>query len=152
MTEQPPQARGTQVWRPCGRAFFVYYVAMAIAFFGPMINPAVGVPVWLGIVFGLLVAAGVAYNKVGQEYSLTPQGVVKIWRWPVHQQLIAWENVGSIEVRRGLTQTLLQVGNVVIQDRTGGEEMFWYGLLHPKEVKAALEKLRPEKTGAEGEG
>jgi hypothetical protein len=98
------------------------------------------------------VAAGVAYNKFGQEYRLTSQGVVKIWRWPVHQQLITWENAGSIEVRRGLTQTLLQVGNVVIHDKSGGEEMFWYGLLHPKEVKEVLEKMRPGKTGSEGEG
>ena len=96
MTEGVGQSGAVRIWRPCGRAFFVYYVAVAVAIFGPMINPAVGVPVWLGVLLGLLVAVAVAYHKFGQEYRLTPQGVMKIWRWPHRQQFIAWESVGEV--------------------------------------------------------
>jgi len=35
------------------------------------------------------------------------------------------------------------VGNVVIKDKSGGPEMFWFGLANPKEVKAELERRRP---------
>ena len=33
-----------------GRAFLVHYVALAICFVGPLINPAAGLPPWLGLV------------------------------------------------------------------------------------------------------
>ncbi len=130
------------VWRPCHRAFFVYYVAMAIFFFGPLINPEVGLSPRLGFVLGLMVAAAVAYQWT-QEYRLTEKGLSKIRRWPARRQEIAWENVGEIQVRRGFTQTMLRVGNVSIQDKSGGPLMFWFGLSNPKEVKEIIEKNRP---------
>ena len=52
---------GDLVFKPCARAFFVYYVAMALVFFGPRINPEVGLPVWLGTVLGVIVLAAVIY-------------------------------------------------------------------------------------------
>lgn len=132
------------VYKPCGRAFFVYYVAMALCFLGPRLNPAVGVPVWLGTVLGLLLVAVVVYMKWGQEYRLTPQGVVKVIRWPSSQrQEIAWGSLGEVQVVRGLTQTLLRVGNLILQDHSGGPEMFWFGLANPKEVKEEIERRRP---------
>ena len=63
------------IFTPCGRAFFVYYVAMALGFLGPRINPDVGLPVWLGTVLGLIVVAAVIYMKWGQEYRITSQGM-----------------------------------------------------------------------------
>jgi len=132
------------IFTPCGRAFFVYYVAMALCFLGPRINPDVGLPVWLGTVLGLIVVAAVVYMKWGQEYRITSQGVVKISRWPSpRRQEISWTGLGEVLVRRGLTQTLLQVGNLLIKDVSGGPEMFWFGLANPKEVKEEIERRRP---------
>lgn len=131
-----------QVWRPCARAFFVYYVAMAVFFFGPHLNPEVGLSPWLGFILGMIVLAGVAYQWT-QEYHLTARGLSKVWRWPERRQDIPWENVGEIQVARGFTQTMLRVGNVRIHDKTGGPEMFWFGLPNPKEVKEIIEKSRP---------
>jgi hypothetical protein len=132
------------IFTPCGRAFFVYYVAMALCFLGPRINPDVGLPVWLGTVLGLILVAAVVYMKWGQEYRITSQGVVKISRWPSpRRQEISWTGLGEVLVRRGLTQTLLQVGNLLIKDVSGGPEMFWFGLANPKEVKEEIERRRP---------
>ncbi|OGR06807.1 MAG: hypothetical protein A3K23_02075 [Desulfobacca sp. RBG_16_58_9] len=132
------------VYTPSGRAFFVYYVAMALCFLGPRINPDVGLPVWLGTVLGLILVAAVVYLKWGQEYRITSQGVVKISRWPSpRRQEISWTGLGEVLVRRGLTQTLLQVGNLLIKDASGGPEMFWFGLANPKEVKEEIERRRP---------
>jgi hypothetical protein len=135
---------GERAYTPCGRAFLVYYVAMALCFLGPRLNPEVGVPVWLGTVLGLMVVAVVVYMKWGQEYRLTPQGVVKLIRWPSPQrQEISWANLGEVVVVRGLTQSLLQVGNLILKDKSGGPEMFWFGLANPKEVKAEIGRRRP---------
>jgi len=132
------------IYKPCGRAFLVYYVAMAICFLGPRLNPEVGLPVWLGTILGLILVAVVIYMKWGQEYRVTSQGVAKLIRWPAPQrQEISWANLGEVTAVRGLTQTLLQVGNVIIKDKSGGPEMFWFGLANPKEVKAELERRRP---------
>jgi len=135
---------GDLVFKPSARAFFVHYVAMFLVFVGPRLNPAVGLPVWLGTVLGLIVLAAVIYQKYGQEYRVTSMGVVRSWRWPSpRKQEIAWENLGEILVLRGLTQTILQVGNLAFRDKAGGSELFWYGLLNPKDVKDLIERKRP---------
>jgi hypothetical protein len=142
--DKPPTPEGDRSFRPCGRAFLVYYVAIAICFLGPRINPAVGLPVWLGTVLGLIVLAAVVYMKFGQEYRVTSRGVVKVIRWPApREQVIAWGNLGEVQLLRGLTQTILRVGNLLIKDLSGGPEMFWFGLADPKEVKALIEGKRP---------
>lgn len=132
------------IFKPCGRAFFVYYVAMFLCFAGPRLNPEVGVPVWLGTILGVLVVLAVVYMKYGQEYRVTARGVAKAVRWPSPRtQEITWANLGDVVVTRGLTQTMLQVGNLVLMDKTGGPELFWFGLLNPKEVKEAIDARRP---------
>ena len=137
-------ASGEMVFKPSARAFFVHYVAMALVFFGPRLNPEVGLPVWLGTILGLIVLAAVIYQKYGQEYRVTSRGVVRVWRWPSpREQEIAWENLGEILVLRGLTQTILQVGNLAFRDKAGERKLFWYGLLNPKDVKDLIERKRP---------
>ncbi len=133
MAATEPATSGDLIFKPCARAFFVHYVAMALVLFGPRLNPAVGLPVWLGTLLGLIVLGAVIYQKYGQEYRVTSRGVARVWRWPSpREQEIAWENLGEILVLRGLTQTVLQVGNLAFQDKAGGAEMFWYGLAQPQ--------------------
>jgi hypothetical protein len=138
MTE-PENPQATRVFRPCGRAFFVYYVAMAICFLGPRINPAAGLPAWLGLILGIVVVVAVIYMRWGQEYHLTPRGVSKVWPWSGRRVDIPWDNLGEVVVRRGLTQSLLRVGNLLIQDKSGGPGLFWFGLPNPKAVKDLIE-------------
>jgi hypothetical protein len=137
-----PGPGAEQVFRPCGRAFFVYYVAMFIVFAGPRINPAVGLPVWLGTVLGLILVAAVVYMKYGQEYRLTSTRVAKVWRWPARRQEIVFKDIEEVFVLKGLTQSLLQVGNLLIKNKGGGGDMFWFGLMNPKEVKALIDGRR----------
>jgi hypothetical protein len=127
------------VWRPSYRAFFVYYVAIAVAVFGPLINPTLGVPPWLGFVLGLAIFAALALRKFGQEYRATPQGLKRVSSWPAVEEEIAWAEVEEIKVERGLTQTLLNAGNLVIQDKKGVTRLSWERLADPKGVKAVLE-------------
>ena len=74
---------------------------------------------------------------------MTAKGLVKVWRWPDRRQEISWENLGEVRVLRGLTQSLLLVGNLLIKSKAGAEEMFWFGLANPKEVQAVIEGRRP---------
>ena len=116
---------------------------MAICFFGPAINPEAGLPQWLGLIIGLILIVVVAYQKWGQEYRLNQQGLCHLWPWQGQRQEIAWEDLGEIEIRRGFTQTLLNVGNLFMMDKTGRQQMVWFGLADPKGVKAAIEARRP---------
>jgi hypothetical protein len=131
-----------QVFRPVERAFFVYYVALAVCFLGPPLNPAVGVPVWVGVLAGLAVLAAVIYMR-SQEYRLTSRGLEKVSRLGGQRQEIPWERLGEVEVRRGLTQSLLHVGNLLMKDTCGGPDMFWFGLADPKSVKDLIDGRRP---------
>ncbi|MGP8051117.1 MAG: hypothetical protein ACLPYB_10970 [Desulfobaccales bacterium] len=45
-------------------------------------------------------------------------------------------------MRRGLSQSILRVGNLVIADKSGGPEMFWLGLANPKEVQEEIARRR----------
>ncbi len=140
------------VIKPCGRAFFVYYVAIAICLVGPRLNPNVRLfgdfyfSVGLGTILGLILIALVVYLKAGREYRISERGVLMVLRWPSpRQQEITWPNLGDVLVRRGLTQTILKVGNLIIQDKAGGPQMFWFGLADPKEIKEDIERRRPVK-------
>ena len=144
MAATEPGTSGDLVFKPCARAFFVYYVAMALVVLGPRLNPRVGLPVWLGTMLGVIVLAALLYQRYGTEFRVTSRGVVRVRRWPSpREQEIAWENLGEILVLRGLTQTMLQVGNLAFRDKAGGPEMFWYGLLNPKDVKDLIDGKRP---------
>ncbi len=149
MAEAKPEA-AEEVIKPCGRAFLVYYVAIAIFLLGPRLNPDVRVfgvfhfSVAVGTVLGLVVIALVIYLKMGREYRITPRGLMTVWRWPSpRQEEITWGNLGDVLLRRGLIQTILRVGNLIIQDKADGPEMFWFGLSDPKEIQAEIERRRP---------
>lgn len=131
------------VWHPSYRAFLVYYVAIAVAVFGPLINPAVGVPPWVGFVLGLAVLAALALRKFGQEYRATSQGLKRVSFWPAVEEELAWPEVGEIKVQRGLTQTLLNAGSVIVYNKQGQPRLSWERLADPKGVKAALEARKP---------
>jgi hypothetical protein len=144
MAANESSTSGDLVFKPCGRAFFVYYVAMALVVLGPRLNPAVGLPVWLGTLLGIIVLAALLYQRYGTEFRVTSRGVVRVRRWPSpREQEIAWENLGEILVLRGLTQTVLQVGNLAFRDEAKNSDMFWYGLPNPKDVKDLIEAKRP---------
>ena len=132
-------------------AFYLYYVAMAICWVGPQLNPAFAERIFLspqvGFLLGVLLLAGVIYLKYGQHYEMDAEGVKKTYRYPPRQELIRWQEIQTIIVRAGLTQTLLGIGNVAIQPRQGaGHEMVWYGLESPKLVKSLLERGLDEST------
>ncbi len=149
MPEQEKAPAPEHILVPCGRAFFVYYVAMVIFLLGPRLNPNVRIfgnfhfsPA-VGTLLGLALAALVVYLKLGREYRISQQGLATQWRWrSPRQQEITWEDLGDIRLRPGLTQSLLRVGNHVIEDKIGGPELFWYGLANPKEVQEEIERRR----------
>ena len=124
-------------------AFYLYYVAIAICWFGPQLNPAFAAKIFLtplvGFCLGLLLLGGVFYLKYGQQYEMDTAGVKISWRYPPRQQFIRWQDISKITVRAGLTQTLLGIGHIAIQPHQG-EEIVWYGLESPKTVKTLLER------------
>ena len=142
MTQETMTKGSEQTWRPAPRAFFVCYVAFFLCFLGPLINPEAGLPLWLGVLLGLGILVMVAYRLWGQEYRVSSRGLSEAWKWPARQEEIPWQQIGDIQVRRGLTQSLLNVGNLVILDKTGRQQMLWYGLADPKGVKAEVDARR----------
>ncbi len=152
MAEKAMAPAPEKILVPCSRAFFVYYVGIVIFLLGPRLNPEVRIfgvfhfSVAVGTLLGLVLIALVVYLKLGREYRLSPQGLATRWRWPSpRQQEITWENLGEVLLRRGLTQSILRVGNLVIEDKSGGPEMFWFGLANPKEVKEEIDRRRPRR-------
>ncbi len=144
MADNEISASGDLVFKPCARAFFVYYVAMAIVFLGPRINPEAGLPVWLGTLLGVIIVVAVIYLKYGQEYHISARGVARVWRWPApRQHEITWENLEDVRVLRGFTQSLLHVGNLAIKDKSGGAALFWFGLSNPTGIKDLIYRKRP---------
>ena len=149
MHSEEHAAATKKVFTPAWGAFYLYYVAIAICWFGPQLNPEFARRIFLsptlGLLLGLLLLAAVCYLKFGQQYEMDASGVRRVQRYPAREDRLSWEDIRSITVRVGLTQTLLGVGNVVIQPRYG-EEMVWYGVESPKLVKNLLERARDEFT------
>ena len=144
--EKAPEASVT-VLEPAWRSFFVYYVAIFICWFGPHLNPEFAARLWLspnlGLALGIILLAGVVYMKWGSEYRLTATGVQKVRRSPPAREELAWDQIARLEVQRGLTHTLLDIGNIAIKPRQGlGSEIVLTGVSHPKLVKELMENLR----------
>lgn len=142
----------TKVFTSAWAAFYLYYVAIAICWLGPQLNPAFAARIFLtplvGFVIGLLLLGGVLYLKYGQQYQMDAEGVKIIYRYPPREVLIRWHEIDKITVRAGLTQTILRLGNIAITRQGAGEEMVWYGLESPKLVKSFLERGLDESTAA----
>lgn len=149
MNDQEKQMRPTKVFTTSWAAFYLYYVAMAICWFGPQLNPEFASRIFLtptvGMLLGLVLLGAVFFLKFGQHFAMDSEGVRRIQRYPAREDLIRWSDIDSINVRVGLTQTFLRVGSVVIRPRHG-EEMVWYGVESPRLVKTLLERGRDEFT------
>ncbi len=132
---------------PSWRAFHVYYVAIFLCWFGPHLNPEFARQLWLspriGLVLGIILAAGVVYMKWSQEYRITLEGVERIRRYPPEKEKLRWEEVARLEVQRGLTHTLLDVGNIVVMPRDGARQaIVLSGVRAPKHIRDFMEHLR----------
>lgn len=149
MTDQDQPVRPRQIFTTSWAAFYLYYLAMAICWFGPQLNPEFATRIFLtptlGMLLGLVLLGAVLFLKFGQYYEMDATGVRKVQRYPARADLLRWSEIRSVSVRVGLTQTLLRVGSVVIEPHQG-EEMVWYGVESPKLVKNLLERGRDEFT------
>ncbi|MFP3867064.1 MAG: hypothetical protein ACLFUU_02750 [Desulfobacteraceae bacterium] len=137
----------TRVLSPSWRAFLVYYVAIALCVLGPYLNPQfsqqLGLTPQRGLIIGIILLLGVFYLKWNQEYHISPQGISRIRRFPAQLERLAWTEVDQIEMRRGLTQTLLRVGNVIVKPQSADKSVIMlYGIEHPKEIKELMERAR----------
>jgi hypothetical protein len=150
MSNIEPKTISRKIFSSAWAAFYLYYVAIAICWLGPQLNPTFAARILLtpesGFVLGLLLLGGVLYLKYGQYYEMDAEGVKITWRYPPRQRLIRWQEIDKITVRVGLTQTILGVGNIAIQPQGAGEEMVWYGLESPKLVKTFVERGLDEST------
>jgi hypothetical protein len=143
MNNSEPDTTPKKVFHSSWAAFYLYYVAIAICWLGPSLNPTFADRIFLtpviGFILGLLLFGGVLYLKIGQHYEMDAAGVKTVWRYPPREQIIRWQEIDTITVRAGLTQTILGIGNVAVQPRQG-EEMVWYGVESPKLVKTLMER------------
>jgi hypothetical protein len=150
MSDIEPKTSPKMLFASSWAAFYLYYVAIAICWIGPQLNPTFAARMFLtpelGVILGLLLLGGVLYLKYGQYYEMDVEGVKITWRYPPRQRRLRWQEIDKITVRAGLTQTILGVGSIDIQPRDAGEEMVWYGLESPKLVKSFLERGLDEST------
>ncbi len=149
MTEETSTGMPKKVFSTSWAAFYLYYVAIAICWFGPQLNPEFAARILLsptlGMFLGLVLLAAVFFLKFGQHYEMDAEGVRKVQRYPARQDLLRWQDIRQISVRIGLTQTLLGVGSIVIHPHQG-EEMVWYGVESPRIIKNLLERALDEFT------
>ncbi|MGQ9920104.1 MAG: hypothetical protein ACUVRZ_02120 [Desulfobacca sp.] len=143
MTHQERQPQPKKIFTTSWAAFYLYYVAIAICWFGPQLNPEFAARIFLsptlGMLLGLILLGAVLFLRFGQHFEMDAEGVRRIQRYPAREELLRWHEIRAIAVCSGLTQTLLRVGDVVIQPHEG-ENMVWYGLESPKAVKNLLER------------
>jgi hypothetical protein len=133
---------------PSWRSFFTYYVMIFLCWFGPQLNPEfsgqLNLSPELGLVLGIILLLAVCYQKWGQTYGISPEGVKKIRRFPAGEEELSWDEVDKIEVQRGLTQNMLSIGNIVFTRRDAArKEMVFYGVVNPNEIRKLIERERP---------
>jgi hypothetical protein len=147
--EQMPNENAVpeKVLTPSWRAFFNYYIATVLCWFGPHLNPEfagqLGLTPDRGLILGLILLAAVWYLKYGQEYRLSETGIAKVKRFPKGEEALEWDEVQRFEMRRGILFIWLNIGNIsVIPRQAGRQPLVLSGVPDPKEVIRVMEKYR----------
>jgi hypothetical protein len=138
----------TMSFSPSWRSFFTYYVMIFLCWFGPQLNPEfsgqLNLTPELGLVLGIVLLLAVCYQKWGQNYYISPEGVKKIRRFPAGEEALSWDEVDKIEVQRGLTQNMLSIGNIVFTRRDSArQDLVFHGVVNPNEIRKLIERERP---------
>jgi hypothetical protein len=138
----------TMSFSPSWRSFFTYYVMIFLCWFGPQLNPEfsrqLNLTPELGLVLGIVLLLAVCYQKWGQNYYISSEGVKKIRRFPAGEEELSWDEVDKIEVHRGLTQNMLGIGNIVFKLRDSArQDMVFHGVINPNEIRKLIERERP---------
>jgi membrane protein YdbS with pleckstrin-like domain len=130
-------------FRPVWKSFSVYIFGAALFFFGPMINPQGPVSPALSELIATLFACFVLIKRYTNIYRVGADAVTHETSFPRHRVVtLPIEQIGRIDLRRGITQRLLGVAHVHLY-RKGEEEpaIRLFGVPRPDDFRRLLLEL-----------
>jgi uncharacterized membrane protein YdbT with pleckstrin-like domain len=140
----PGEEKDLLTIRPAWKSYFVFYAAIVIFGFGPVLNPDVGLKPSLGRAVALLLVFFVIYRKKTTKYRVTSARVIRETGGlglGINKDL-PLEEIASISVRRGITHRLLGIGHLQFQARSSNQlDLWWFGITNPFQVVRDIERL-----------
>ena len=129
--------------KPAWRSFFVYYTAILIFTFGPAVNPEAGLGQVSGIILSAILLGFVVFRQKTTFYRVTRAEILKEIRFSgkVFKKSTPQKDVTGIAVRRGAVHRLIGLGHLQFQSRTGKNDLWWYGVDNPFDLKKKLEQI-----------
>ena len=130
--------------RPAWKSYFVFYAAIVIFGFGPLLNPEAGLKPSLGAAIALLLVFFVIYRKITTRYRVTSARVIRetVGLGLGVKKDLPLEEIASISVRRGITHRFLGIGHLHFQARSSNQpDLWWFGITNPFQVVKDIERL-----------
>ena len=133
-------------FRPAWLSYFVFYTAAAIFIFGPMLNPEYASYRVQGLFVAALILVFVVLRRTTTLYSWRENGFTVNNGIPhAKDEEIPFPNISEVELRRGLTQRVLGIGNVALHLKSPpGQVRILYGIRSPVQFKERLMQLLDE--------
>jgi len=127
-------------FRPAWSSYFVFYVAAALFILGPMYNPEYAPYRVQGLVVSALILAFVVLRRSTTLYIWKEDGFLINNGIPhSRDEEIPFGNISTVELRRGLTQRMLGIGNVALHLKSPeGQVRVLYGVRAPVQFRDRL--------------
>ena len=137
--------------RPAWSSYFVFYTAAALFLLGPQVNPQYAPYRTEGLVICGLIAAFVILRRSTTAYTWTDGVLIVNNGIPGgRDEEIPFANIDSVELRRGLTQSALGIGNLALHLKSPqGEVRVLYGVRNPKGLRDRILKRAGASSGVE---
>jgi len=140
MPSQPSPAERYAAFRPAWKAFSVYLFGVAVFLVGPMVNPEAWVGPALGQLLATCFAGFVIVKRFTSLYQVDGQRISAVSTlFKGSTKTLAIKNIRRVDVRRGITQRMLDVAHVWIYEEGRDEPAIkLFGVPQPGEFKALL--------------
>ncbi|MBI4774777.1 MAG: PH domain-containing protein [Deltaproteobacteria bacterium] len=127
-------------FRPAWSSYFVFYTAAALFILGPSLNPDYAPYRVQGLFVSALILVFVVLRRSTTLYAWKENGFTVNNGIPRgRDEEIPYGNISEVELRRGLTQRMLGIGNVALHLKSPeGRVRVLYGVRNPVQFKERL--------------
>lgn len=130
--------------KPSWKSYFVFYAAIFIFGFGPVLNPDAPLSREVGVLIAAVLAAFIILIRKYSSYKFAAGIFSREFGGGslVQVKQISLDEVASVVVRRGVVHRLVGIGHLHFLPATAGSpDLWWFGVDQPFEVKKRVEQI-----------
>ncbi len=132
--------------QPSWKSYFVFYAAILIFGFGPIINPKAGISLPFGLAVSIILALFILFRRKTTFYRITKDEALREsgFSGQAKKKSLPLKGIAGLEVHRGVVHRLLGIGHLQFRSQLSGRpDLWWFGVEDPFAMKKKIEHFLP---------